>query len=188
MTFQNPSRFRQSDVVYVLAKLRIRGADFLLLNAHRKWGDWSLVGGHVEPTDPDWRSAAAREVEEEMAPLQHGADVTVEPLAGRPSTEWGPVPSVSAGGAPTCYRANWYVLRFLRDPRACLSKLSGEEFRLVGLQDVTSEPGVSAIVRQAADLLPGGLKAVPLAWEEDLKDVSLRSSSVSASPGCPRLA
>jgi hypothetical protein len=36
---------RRTDVAYVLVKLRVRGAEHLLLNAHRKLGDWSLIGG-----------------------------------------------------------------------------------------------------------------------------------------------
>jgi hypothetical protein len=94
---------RESNVAYVLAKLRVRGVDYLLLHAHPKWGDWSLVGGHVEPTDRDWDAAAIRETQEEMAPLRLGEDLDVEALSV-PMSEWGPVPSVSAGGAPTRYR------------------------------------------------------------------------------------
>ncbi|HKY35866.1 MAG TPA: NUDIX domain-containing protein [Polyangiaceae bacterium] len=49
---------RSSHVAYVFAKLRVRGDDYLLLNAHRKWGDWSLPGGHVEAFDESWQAAA----------------------------------------------------------------------------------------------------------------------------------
>lgn len=183
MRQEKAQKLRRSDVVYVLAKLRVGGADYLLLNAHRKWGDWSLVGGHVEPTDIDWRSAAAREVQEEMAPLRYGDDVEVEPLEGPTTTEWGPVPSASAGGAPTRYRAALYVLRFRADPRSCLSRLSREDFRLFRLKDLKSlHDHLSSIVLRVDDLIPEGWHAVPLSWEQDLDDVPLRTSSLPATP------
>ena len=76
--------------------------DYLLLNAHHKWGDWSPVGGHVEPCDADWCAAAVREASEELAPLRYGEDIEVDPdEIGR--LEWGPVASRSAGGALTQY-------------------------------------------------------------------------------------
>jgi 8-oxo-dGTP pyrophosphatase MutT (NUDIX family) len=172
---------RHSDVVFVLAKLRVRGRDYALLNAHPKWGDWSLVGGHVEPTDVDWRAAAAREVEEEMAPLRRGADVDVEPLDACRVSEWGPVPSVSAGGRPTTYRARWYLLRFRSDPARCLEKLSQEEFRLVPVSDLAHEKGVSAVVSRAGEVVPGGWNAVPLSWDADLDELPTRGAELRSS-------
>jgi hypothetical protein len=157
---------RRSRVAYVLAKLKVRGQEYLLLNAHHKWGDWSLLGGHVEPSDSDFWSAAARETSEEL----YGEDVEVQrdQLA---CSEWGPVSSVSAGGAPTKYQACWYLLRFKSNPRACLAQLPGDEFRLVRLSELNESSEVSSIVKKLAQLLPGGWSALPLSWSGELDDV-----------------
>lgn len=162
--------FRRSDVAYVLARLRAQGRDYLLLHAHRKWGDWSLVGGHVEAWEAhDWREAAAREVQEEMAPLRSGADFSVEPLDVDPS-EWGPVPSRSAGGALTKYKVRWFVLRFKSDPCALLGKLPSSEFKLVPIEQASA---LSSIAKRAVDVLPAGWHSLPLAWDGDLDNVPL---------------
>lgn len=166
---------RRTDVAYVLAKLRVRGVDYLLLNAHHKWGDWSLVGGHVEPCDADWCAAAVREASEELAPLRYGEDIEVDPdEIGR--LEWGPVASRSAGGALTEYRARCYALRFKSDPRACLSKLSESEFVLLPASDLATEPRVSSVVERTAHLLQEW-RELPLSWDADLDDLPLRSRS-----------
>ena len=163
------STSRQSDVAYVLAKLRIRGVDHLLLHAHPKWGDWSLVGGHVEPTDADWYSAAMRETEEELTPLELGRDVEVEPLAV-PQSEWGPVPSMSAGGAPTRYRARWYVLRFKADPERLLARLPKDQFMLLPLASLDKFFPLSSLVKRANNLLNGWHN---LPWDADLAEPPL---------------
>lgn len=167
---------RRSRVAYVLVKLKVRGQDCLLLTAHRKWGDWSLVGGHVEASDSDFWTAAARETSEELAPLRYGEDMEIrrDSLA---CSEWGPVSSVSAGGAPTNYQACWYLLEFKSNPKGCLARLPREEFRLVRLTDVTTSPTISGVVKKIAQLLPGGWQDLPLSWKDDLDDVPLWSSA-----------
>jgi ADP-ribose pyrophosphatase YjhB (NUDIX family) len=167
---------RHSRVAYVLAKLKVRGEEYLLLNAHHKWGDWSLLGGHVEPSDANFWAAAARETREELAPLRYGEDVEVQrdQLA---CSEWGPVSSVSAGGAPTTYQARWYLLQFKSNPQACLARLPRDEFRLMRLSDLTESPDVSSVVKRLALLLPGGWSSLPLSWNDDLDEVPLRARS-----------
>lgn len=110
----------------------------LLLMRHRKWNDWSLVGGHVEPEEKnDFAAAAARECNEELAPLKRGKDFVLLPLLLRP-VQWGPVASKSAGGELTIYTAQFFELRFLCDPGACIDalfKAHPGDFRLVDLEE-----------------------------------------------------
>ena len=172
---------RHSNVAYVLAKLRLRGEDCLLLHAHPKWGDWSLVGGHVEPTDATWLAAAAREVEEEMAPLRYGDDVEVDPL-DLPATQWGPIPSRSADLRPTSYRAEWYVLRFKTDPSELLAKLPSGEFCLVRVADLTHAANLSSVIHRAATVLPHGWDSLPLSWQANLDQLPLEQLAITHTP------
>jgi hypothetical protein len=170
-----PRTARQSQIAYVVAKLMVRGQECLLLNAHHKWGDWSLLGGHVEADDASWWEAAAREAQEELAPLKCGAEMEIkrEELA---ASEWGPIASASAGGAPTRYQARWFSLRFLEDPKQCLARLPREEFRLVPLSALNAGCEVASVVTKIAQLLPDGWRSLPLSWDADLDDVPLRAS------------
>jgi hypothetical protein len=173
-----PSSIRRSRIAYVVAKLRVRGQDYLLLNAHRKWGDWSLPGGHVEPYDADFWAAAVRETTEELEPLKYGHDLEVqrEPLT---RAEWGPVPSTSAGGAPTLYQAAFHVLRFKTNPKDCLGRLPAGDFKLTRVVDVATDSGVASVVKRLGELLPGGLAALPLSWSDELDSAPLRRSASS---------
>jgi hypothetical protein len=167
---------RHSRVAYAVVKLRVRGQDYLLLNAHRKWGDWSFVGGHVERSDADFWAAAAREASEELAPLSHGVDMEIrrDRLA---CSEWGPISSSSAGGALTTYQAMFYLLEFKASPRACLARLPRGEFRLIRISELEGHSEVSAIVKNFDQLLAGGWRALPLSWADDLEDAPLRASA-----------
>lgn len=174
----NDRNSRQTDVAYILAKLRIAGVDHLLLRAHRKWGDWSLVGGHVEPTDTSWLRTAEREAQEEMAPLRFGNDFEIVPLT-LPESEWGPVPSRSAGGTPTRYRARWYLLRFTANPVELLKKLPRSEFALVPVSSLERFEPLSSVVSKVHQLLHNWSN-LPLSWATDLDDSPLRVSNESA--------
>lgn len=163
---------RRSRLAFAVAKLKVGGADHLLLNAHRKWRDWSLVGGHVEPTDADPWAAAAREASEELAPLWYGVDMEVrrEQLA---VAEWGPVPSTSAGSVPTNYQVSYYLLELKSDPKECLARLPPGEFRLVLIGEVERRQELSSVARRLGELLPGGWESLPLSWNGDLDDAPL---------------
>lgn len=157
---------RHSDIAYVLIRLRSGGQDCFMLHRHPKWGDWSLVGGHVEEgEEDDWLKTAAREAEEELAPLTLGGDFTVEPLPVE--LHWGPCPSRSAGGAPTEYRAKYFVLRFLKDPREMLGALPESEFRLMPIDEVEGNERVGHPVRLFLSQVKSG-PDVPLSWNRDL--------------------
>lgn len=106
-----------------------------------------------------------------MTPLQLGRDIEVESL-GAPASEWGPIPSVSAGGAPTRYRARWYMLRFKADPKTLLNLLPRDQFILLPLNSVDQFQPLSSLVRRANVLL-NGWKNLPLSWDADLAEPPL---------------
>lgn len=166
---------RISRVVYIVIRVRVEEHDYALLSAHRKWGDWSLVGGHVEPAEEsDWARAAQREAEEELAPLRIGIDFAISPISGGPQA-WGPLKSQSANGKTTLYEAAWFYLIFLREPMACIERLPLEGFLLVAEDLVCGSErsaDVTALLPRLDAALAGGIKSVPYAWPH----------SVSASP------
>ena len=157
---------RRSHVAYVLIRLHANGEDCVLLHRHSKWGDWTLVGGHVEADEEhDWLIAAAREAGEELAPLRLGGDFDVERLRLR--TSWGPEPSRSAFGEPTEYSVEYFLLRFKRDPRELLAALPSSEFRLVPLRSLETQREVSRPVRVLVQEL-GGELGVMRSWGPEL--------------------
>ncbi|MGE0790684.1 MAG: NUDIX domain-containing protein [Sandaracinaceae bacterium] len=170
---------RRSDIVYVVARLALDQDEYFLFIEHKKWGDWGLLGGHVEPDEArDWAQAAQRETEEEMVPLRVGEDVALSPIVNGPE-QWGPEPSRSAGGEPTVYNAKWFSLTFLRDPEDCFSRMQREQFLLV--QRERLEAGVDAdvtpLMTRLRGALPNGLDDVPIAWKGSRLDLPTRSSA-----------
>jgi 8-oxo-dGTP pyrophosphatase MutT (NUDIX family) len=169
--------YRTSRIAYVLVRLLVGEKDCFLLRVHRKWGDWGLVGGHVEDDElDDWRRAAEREANEELEPLRLGVDFSLEPLDNAPES-WGPVPSRSTAGVPTKYCAAWFTLQFLRDPVECLSELPDEEFLLVERDAALIAAGgdVTALLARLERELPEGLSSVPLAWPYQLDRAAVAS-------------
>lgn len=168
---------RHSHVVYVLIRLPTVGGPSLLLRRHEKWGDWSLVGGHVEEWEmDDWSLAAAREAAEELEPLVRGQDFDVSPLETGPIT-WGPEASRSAQGERTVYHIQYYTLTFLRDPVALLGQLPLSEFLLVRECQLGSMGAAfGRPVHRAHRILHGGFDAVPRAWNQELDLEALPSS------------
>jgi 8-oxo-dGTP pyrophosphatase MutT (NUDIX family) len=165
---------RHSNVVYVLIRLSTADGPALLLRRHEKWGDWSLVGGHVEESElDDWGLAAAREATEELEPLVTGEDFVVTPIHAEPIT-WGPEASRSAQGERTLYHIQYYTLVFLRDPVALLGRLPTSEFRLVPEREIgAAEHALGSPVHRARRFLQGGLEAVPRAWAQELDPEAL---------------
>jgi 8-oxo-dGTP pyrophosphatase MutT (NUDIX family) len=164
---------RHSDIAYVLVVVHAHGEDHLLLHRHAKWGDWTLVGGHVEAGEElDWCVAAAREATEEL-PWRLGGDFDVERL--ELAVQWGPEPSRSASGEPTKYRAEYFLLRFLRDPRDLLRALPESEFRLVPVSALSGDTNleVSTPVRLLLDRAGSVLRDVPRSWHAELSGVAV---------------
>lgn len=171
---------RLSHVVYIVVRLKLEEGSFLLLMAHRGWGDWSLVGGHVEPREEhSWILAARREAEEELAPLQEGIDFSIKPIEGA-IMSWGPEKSRSAGGQPTIYTAAWFQLEFLREPVSCLERLQAasrdggghtDAFILISEELVLTTPtapDVTGLLTRLNTSIQGGLKSVPYAWPSSI--------------------
>lgn len=167
---------RQSRIAYVVIRLAVDGRDCYLLRAHTKWGDWSLVGGHVESDElGDWALAARREAEEELEPLRYGRDFDIVSVPNGPK-RWGPVESRSAGGVPTSYEAEWFALTFLRDPVACLAELTQDEFLLVDAELAVHAPRdakVAPLLARLDQALPGGLASVPVAWSGSVNEARI---------------
>src|SRR4051812_11686764 len=60
---------RKVALAHVVVKFQVAGDSYYLLHRHRKWGDWSFVGGHVESGEEGlWVRTAVRETEEELHP------------------------------------------------------------------------------------------------------------------------
>ncbi len=156
---------REIELAHVVIKLR--GSDdrsYYLLHRHEKWGDLTLVGGHVEPGEEGlWARTAERETEEEMAPILRARDFLLVPLLTRPVT-WGPKPSRSAGGALTVYRAQFFRLVFRSDPASLLVPLAERGFTLLSEDQLANDENVGDLVRQLEKHLEGGLSELPAAW------------------------
>ncbi|MEM9454908.1 MAG: NUDIX hydrolase [Myxococcota bacterium] len=174
---------RHSNVVYTLIRISVAGVPSLLLRRHDKWGDWSLVGGHVEPWEQDdWRRAAAREATEELEPLREGQDFVVESLHEEPVT-WGPEASRSARGERTLYRIQYYRLGFRRDPVELLAQLPAGDFLLVPERTLGSTAhALGNPVHRARRYLQDGFDSVPLSWAEDLDPGALPTGLQTPTP------
>jgi 8-oxo-dGTP pyrophosphatase MutT (NUDIX family) len=174
-----PVTARQSDLALVLARVSIDGIAHWLLRRHPKWGDWSLVGGHVEPDEvDDWMRAATREVDEELAPLRCGIDLMVEPLLDD-STHWGPVASRSAHGTPTHYSVRWYHMRFLGDAAECLRRLPPDDFALIPESEISHAQGVSDVARRLLEIVREHPLAAPFAGQFTRPPVPLLRASAN---------
>ena len=170
---------RHSDLALVVARIDVDGAPHWLLRRHPKWGDWSLVGGHVEPDEVlDWMLTAVRESNEEMAPLRCGVDIEVEPLLDD-ITSWGPVASRSAHGAMTNYRVRWFQVRFLRDVAECLGRLPHADFALVPETELSSNSLVSSVAQRLLEETHRRTTTLPLAGHFEARAVPLRIAAPS---------
>jgi len=170
---------RHSELALVLIRLKLNSEPYLVLIRHRKWNDWSFVGGHVEPGEKnDWARAAVRECNEELAPLRFGDDFTLLPLLDQP-VRWGPLASKSAGGQSTMYTAQLFALRFLKPPGECLSRLPADEFRIVREADITGPSPQDTTVALTARAL-GKLDRAALAWDAALSSLPFRTQPLPA--------
>jgi len=172
---------RHSNLALVIAKLRIEATDYLLLNWHLKWSDWSLVGGHIEPGEEhNWSAAAVREANEELAPLHSSRDFAVSELTPH-SVSWGPTDSRS-NGEPTLYTAKYFVLSFVVDPAKALAKLSSADFMLLDAGCQPNRASVSETLRQLYQHLPNGFADIPLSWPRSIRSAEITIPRVGSIP------
>lgn len=164
---------RESQLSVIVVRLLVDGEACVLLLRHEKWGDWGMVGGHIEEGESA-RDAAARELSEELVPLKVGQDVRLSPLLARPLT-WGPVASRSAQGLSTTYLTHFFYTEFLTDPERALRLV--EDRRLVFVPETALDPadwpaGVTDVLsRLLRDI--GGLRRIPLGWSESLSSEAM---------------
>lgn len=155
---------RKSEISQVVIKLKTRTTSYYLLQKHKKWGDWSLIGGHVEDHEQgDWAAAGYREIEEELQPLKRTKDFFLLPILGQP-VSWGPVQSRSAGGFATLYMAQFFAMTIYEDPIGVLNKLNPEGLCLFSESDVIDmcQGGqISNTVKVLQESLFKGLSGVP---------------------------
>ena len=164
MTSEN----RHSVVSFVLLCLRIDGVPHFLLRHHRKWGDWSLAGGHLETNDGgSWAAAAVREVHEELPPLAHAKDFVLVPIFSRPLS-WGPIASRSATNQPTTYEAQFFAMELLADPSRTFAQMDVHDLRLVSQSDL-ERAAMPTPLSTLRERLGGGLTSVPLGWAGSLR-------------------
>jgi 8-oxo-dGTP pyrophosphatase MutT (NUDIX family) len=157
-----PMTLRHSRISVVLFLLDIDGKPHLLLLRHLRWGDWSLVGGHIEGSETPLETAV-RETEEELAPLRVGTDIRVAPLVTDPVT-WGPVLSRSAG-APTRYTVWFHYGVFLVDPTLALARVHDARLGYVATGALTQMRWPRNITNILARLRAvEGFSRVPPAW------------------------
>lgn len=189
---------RRSELALVLVCVNIDGVPHLLFHRHRKWGDWSLIGGHVEPgEEKDWLLTAIREADEELTPLRHNVDFVIEQFPSMNQVEWGPVPSRAKGNVPTIYAVRYYWLRFVAEPVASLARLNPRDFVLVRLSDLQTAHTsitVSNTFERFAWALGPQLDVLPCAWPTSIHRDTLPShldrlvQSGARSPGPRRVA
>lgn len=146
------TEIRISRVAYLVPVL-LDATPRLLLNWHKKWEDWSLVGGKLEPGE-DFTTAAMREAKEELAPLAPNLDFTI--YDAELDFCWR---AHSPAMGPTHYQTQIFYLRFLGDVSAALLRLPQEEFatvdlrRLERLRSAPYKTGIAAVVHRVMDLV-----------------------------------
>lgn len=171
---------RNVSLAHVLVKIRFTDGIYYLLHKNKKWGDWNLVGGHVEPGEEgEWARTAYRETEEEMSPLRYREDFILVPLLAAPIL-FGPRSSRSSQGQLTQYKAQFFRLVFRSDPLAFLKQLN-DDFQLVPESEVAQRDDVGALVKELDQRLRGGIVSVPPAWQvPSARQVTTRTHTAPA--------
>ena len=160
--------FRISRCVFVVVKLHLDGEDYVLMRQNTRWKDLNFIGGHVEDKDArNFERAAKRELLEEVPPFR-GIPFKLQPLTDK--ITHGPVDSRSAG-CMVEYELQFYLMKFLSDPSAELSRIGPRSKNLfVKQRDILASHGfrISELLGVLDKSLSGGLKSLPHSWSEDI--------------------
>lgn len=156
---------------FVVCKLRIEGEVYVVVRYDVEWEDITLVGGHQEEEDEgQFAFTARRETLEELNDLAESARFKLVPLTGE--LEIGPIWSRSARSVRR-YKIVFYSLRFLQEPTVRLREKGDDEYvRFMKERDLMANQGnirKSRILELVQKEVPGGIEAIPLSWDWDLK-------------------
>jgi len=154
---------------FVVAKFLIDREILYLMRRSKKWQDISFVGGHeMERDSHRLFRTAYRELLEEVPPLRK-----LEKFELRPVTDefkYGPVYSRSAEQIVR-YEMQFFLLKFLESPRPLLQALSPRSPNILFSERDLLAPGgyqIAGLVNALDNTYPGGIKALPLSWDDDL--------------------
>ena len=169
---KNPSE----ELALVLIKLQVvdKEEPHYVMMRHTRWGDLSLLGGYLEPSDwGDWAKAAKRECNEDLAPLKHRKDFLLLPIFSQPLN----LPEFQVTG-------QIFTLRFQTDPMECLNRLPKKGyFQAVAESEATSlrdssDDRLSMTARVVLSAL-----GTPLSWDTPVTGInSALFSRVCAGP------
>ncbi|EFE78389.1 hypothetical protein P376_0224 [Streptomyces sp. HCCB10043] len=154
---------REVDVVQVVVKARRRGRGgqaHYLLQYDERARQYQLPGGHIRTSDADHRTAAIRELEEELAGYYYDPDRDV-------LTNLGMIEAVQPSrtfGAVTAYRVTFFQLKTESDhlPLGPGSHWTPEEQILAPAFRIGQASLNVTALAQLDTTLPGGLKGLPL--------------------------
>jgi hypothetical protein len=162
---------KESRCGFAVIKLLIRGKSHFLMRRNLAWKDVNFVGGHENARDKkNLKRAAHRELMEEVPSLRAFDAVELEPLAE--NVAHGPVFSASARRQVN-YTISFFLVRFTSDPQDVLEAVGPRSMNvLVSEEQLFESPGLkrSMLVDVLDKVYPGGLRAVPYSWQDDLQD------------------
>jgi hypothetical protein len=165
---------------FVVVKFNIDGEDHFLMRRNAKWKDINFIGGHALLNEGlDLKRSARRELLEEVPVMRTFKSFELLPLTGQ--VAHGPVLSRSAAGVVN-YILQFYLLKFLKNPRPFLEKLTSRTPNILVSETDLLFPHfhrVSGLVAVLARSVEGGFAAIPHSWREDLGPTIRDLSSVS---------
>ena len=158
-----------SRVGFVVVKLCIQGNAFFLMRRSKKWNDISFIGGHENERDGGKLSRAAyRELLEEVPTLRATSRFELDELTNEFC--YGPVHSRSAN-ALVGYELQFFFLKFLHSPAPALAALGPKSQNMLVREEellFQSKFKIADLVELLGQVVPGGLKSIPLSWQFDL--------------------
>jgi NUDIX domain len=170
---------KQSRLGFVVVKLILDGENYFLMRKNLTWKDVSFIGGHEQPRDGgSLMRAARRELLEEVPGLRSFKSMDLMSLME--NVAHGPIYSESAA-CYVEYTMSFFLLRFRSDPKSILEALGARSLNvLIRESDLYTEGKykIAGLFTRLNDVLPGGVRAIPYSWDEDL-GASVRSSGNS---------